>query len=190
LQIRTIGLYACERDRVDDPGADTTALVGEECTNGNAVVASTTTSSSSSSSSSSLPDINDVAVVPETLSKDESMRRRPLLLKIIIPVIKLLFSERASRRRSAMKILRTQRGLTRLDAIFLGIRYRRREGSGVVGLLSSISATVRILGADALRSAMIVAFRVGLTYPSRLIGAIANTTKRIAGLKVEPSLRE
>ncbi len=187
LQLRSMGLYvdderrrrrACDDDGVDDA---TSIVVGDDDANG--VVASRTSPPIANAA-------GDAVVVPGTLSREESMRRRPLLLKIALTAIRLLFSERANRRRSAMKILRTRRGLTRYGAILFGMRYRRRAGSGLFGLLSSMSVTARILGADALRTALTAAFRVGLVYPSRLIGAIVNATRRIAGMKVEPRLRE
>ncbi|KAL3806360.1 hypothetical protein ACHAXA_001892 [Cyclostephanos tholiformis] len=122
MHIRSIGFYRKNKNNDDA----TTALVGDDNDGVNDVLAP---------SSSLPPDVN-IVVVPETLSKEESMRRRPLLLRMMLPVAKLLFSEKASRRRSAMKLLTTDRGLSRLDAIKLGIRYRRRAGSGVFGLLS------------------------------------------------------
>ena len=134
-------------------------------------------------------------VVPDTLSREEAMRKRPILLRMLLPVIRLYFSEKASRRRSAMRILRTDRGMGRLGAILLGMRYRRssRRGAGggaMGGMLPSAAETARILGVDALRSVVGTFLRVGVVYPLRLVGAIANAMKRMAGVKIEPSLRE
>jgi hypothetical protein len=134
-------------------------------------------------------------VVPDTLSREEAMRKRPILLRMLLPVIRLYFSEKASRRRSAMRILRTDRGMGRLGAILLGMRYRRssRRGAGggaMGGMLPSAAETARILGVDALRSVVGTVLGVGVVYPLRLVGAIANAMKRMAGVKIEPSLRE
>merc|ERR1712157_133988 len=47
-----------------------------------------------------------------TLSKEEAEKRRPLLLKVLLPILKVFFSETAQRRKLAMKILTQKRGIS------------------------------------------------------------------------------
>ena len=90
-----------------------------------------------------------------------------------------------------MRLLRDDRGMGRLGAIAFGMRYRRRRAGGWTGgMLPSAFETARILGVDAFRAVAGGVLRVGLVYPLRLVGTIANAMKRMAGAKTEPSLRE
>ena len=197
LRIRRIGFYG-NRVATDDDDA----VVDDDGGGGGVAAAAAATVAGDDGgvvivgeAPSARNDVDVCRVVPDTLSKEEAMRKRPILLRMLLPVIRLYFSEKASRRRSAMRILRTDRGMGRLGAISLGMRYRRssrRAGGGATGggMLQSVAETARILGVDALRSVVGTVLRVGVVYPLRLIGAIANAMKRMAGVKIEPSLRE
>ena len=127
-------------------------------------------------------------VVPDTLSKSESMKQRPIVLKLLLPIIRLLLgTEQTSRRKSAMKILRTARKMSRLRAIQFGFQYHYKS-YGSLG--SSIGKTLRILIVDAFRAVIRNVLMISLVYPLRLMGAIITRMKRSLGMKVEPSLRE
>ena len=124
--------------------------------------------------------------VPDTLSKKEAESKRPLPLKILLPVAKLLFSETANRRKSAMKILREKRKMSRAAAILFGIRNRRKR----IGLIPSLFKTTSILVVDSARSVLKNVLKVVFLYPLRLFGLIVRNTKKMLGMKVKPSLRE
>jgi hypothetical protein len=131
---------------------------------------------------------SSMIVVPDTLSKSESMKRRPIVLKLLLPIIRLLLgTEQTSRRKSAMKILRTTRKMSRLRAIQFGFHYHRKS-YGRLG--SSIGKTLRILFVDAFRAVIRNGLMISLVYPLQLMGAIITRMKRSLGMMVEPSLRE
>jgi hypothetical protein len=118
--------------------------------------------------------------VPETLTKTEAMKKRPVVLKILAPLAKLLFSEKANRRRSAMNILREKRNMTRVGAILFGIKSRRKS----MGLIPSIFKTVGILGVDSARTIFKWALKVIFVYPLRFMSMIVFTVQKALGMKV------
>ena len=122
------------------------------------------------------------AVVPVgTLSKAEVEKRRPLLLKILLPISKLFFSEKANRRRSAMKLLQ-KRGFSRTKAILWGIK-TRAAGTGFVPSLLKAAA---IVGIDSFRTALGTVLKVCLFYPFVLLGKFVKIIKkRVFGMKVK-----
>lgn len=126
--------------------------------------------------------------VPDTLSKVEAERKRPLLLKMLVPVAKLLFSEKANRRRSAMNLLREKRNMTRIQAILFGIKSRRKS----IGWIPSVLKTMGILGVDSARTILRGMLKVTLLYPLRLLGMMVFTIKKLLGIKVNKpsSLKE
>ena len=125
-------------------------------------------------------------VIPDTLSKKEAEGKRPLLLKMLLPIAKLLFSEEANRRISAMNILREKRNMSRAKAILYGIKLRRNA----MGLMPSIAKTLGILTVDASRTVVKTALKIVLLYPLQLVGATSRMVKKMLGIKVKPSLRE
>ncbi|KAL3797495.1 hypothetical protein HJC23_009859 [Cyclotella cryptica] len=125
-------------------------------------------------------------VVPDTLTKEEADRKRPFILKLLLPVAKLFFSEKANRRRSAMKILREKRNMSRVRAILFGIKVRK----GSMGTVPSVMKTMGILGVDSFRSVLGTALKVVLIYPLRLLGIVFRTIKKALGMKVQVPLRE
>ncbi|KAL7469549.1 hypothetical protein ACHAXS_009802 [Conticribra weissflogii] len=127
-----------------------------------------------------------VAKVPDTLTKKEAERERPLVLKLLLPIAKLLFSEQANRRRSAMNILKKKRGLTRSKAILFGIRSRRRA----MGLIPSIMKTLGIIGIDTLRTVLKTVLKIVFVYPLRLFSTIVRNCGKMLGINVKPSLAE
>ena len=124
--------------------------------------------------------------VPSTLSKEESLKKRPIVLKLLFPIAKLLFSEQANRRKSAMRILREERGLSRARAIIFGFKLRK----GSMGLVKSFSKTVGILSVDVMRGVIKNTLKIALVYPLQLLGATVRVIKKALGMKVKPSLRE
>jgi len=120
------------------------------------------TALSSSSSSLAL-----APVEPKVLSKEEAEKRRPLIQKLLLPVIRLLFNEKIQRRKSAMRILR-RRGLTRGRAILFGLRSRAPPASGKAGLVRSAGKTAAILISDSARFAVFLALRLAIVYPVKL----------------------
>jgi len=124
--------------------------------------------------------------VPDTLTKEAAEKKRPVLLKLLLPVAKLFFSEKANRRKSAMRILREDRKLNRAQAILFGVRCRKKS----TGALSSLMKTCGILAVDAFRAVALTVLRIGLVYPLRLVGMVVRLVKQMLGMKVKPSLRE
>ncbi len=135
---------------------------------------------------SNVSTLTEVASVPTTLSKEDAEKKRPLALRLLLPIAKLLFSEKANRRRSAMRILRDERKLSRARAIMFGIKYRRDS----MGLFKSFVKTAGILSVDTFRAVMKNTLKIVLLYPIRLLGASIRAVKKAMGMKVKPSLRE
>ena len=125
-------------------------------------------------------------VLPETLSKEEANKKRPLALKLLLPVAKIFFSEQANRRRSAMKILRQKRRLNRINAIILGIQLRRKN----MGLISSIIKTCGILSVDSFRAVIGSALRILFVYPLNFARVFIRNVKKALGMNVKVPLRE
>lgn len=121
---------------------------------------------------------DEVAVQPpKILTKSEAKTLRPLLIKILSPVSRLFFSEQSQRRKSAMRILREERNLSRGQAIRWGLKNRAKT----CGLLRSICKTVAILAVDAFRATFATALRLFFIYPFRLArkaSAVMTTTRK------------
>eukprot|EP00549_Striatella_unipunctata_P009345 CAMPEP_0118699052 /NCGR_PEP_ID=MMETSP0800-20121206/15624_1 /TAXON_ID=210618 ORGANISM="Striatella unipunctata, Strain CCMP2910" /NCGR_SAMPLE_ID=MMETSP0800 /ASSEMBLY_ACC=CAM_ASM_000638 /LENGTH=231 /DNA_ID=CAMNT_0006599105 /DNA_START=1 /DNA_END=695 /DNA_ORIENTATION=- len=79
---------------------------------------------------------------PETLSKSEVTKKRPLLLKLLFPILGALFSEKANRRKSAVKLLQQKRGLSRLGVINYGIKLRTTRDGLLLGLAKTGAITL------------------------------------------------
>jgi len=124
--------------------------------------------------------------VPDTLSKKEAQKKRPLLLKMILPISKILFSEKANRRKSAMRILREERNMSRSKAILFGIRSRKKS----MGIFPSIIKSLGIISIDSFRAVIKNVLKLVLVYPFRVVGAFVRMVKQMLGMKVKPSLRE
>jgi len=131
-------------------------------------------------------EFSQVYNVPSTLSKKDAEKKRPVVLKLLLPIAKLLFSEKANRRRSAMRILREERKLSRARAIMFGINCRKES----MGLFKSCAKTAGILSVDILRGAFKNVLKIALVYPLRLLGATIRMGKKAMGMNVKPSLRE
>ena len=119
--------------------------------------------------------------VPNTLSKEQAGKKRPLILKFLLPVAKVFFSEQANRRKSAMKILRKSRNMSRARAILFGIKVRKRS----MGVVASVFKTIGILGVDSFRMVVGSALRIVLVYPLRFVGATIRMIRKALGMKVK-----
>lgn len=127
-----------------------------------------------------------VALAPDTLSKEEAAKKRPLPLRLLLPVAKIFFSETANRRKSAMNILREKRNMTRMQAILFGIKARRNS----IGLLRSTAKTAGILGIDSARTVLKNFLKVVLIFPLKIVNKIIRSIKKALGMKVKPSMKE
>jgi len=120
--------------------------------------------------------------MPDTLSKQEVEKKRPILLKVLLPLVKLFFSEKVQRRKSAMRILTQKRGLSRAGAIRYGIRCRAKAH----GLLASLFKTASIFATDSFRTVFFTIIRLCLLYPIRVIsGTIRFVKKKVLGMDVK-----
>lgn len=107
--------------------------------------------------SESTSSVGSVDVKTET--KREMMKNQSIMLKILRPVFKLLFSEKANRRKVAMKILKEKRGMGHLQAILFGMKLRSKN------MLFSLTKTLSIVGIDAFRFSLINTMKLVLFYP-------------------------
>ena len=171
LRIRRIGFY--QSDSCTSSDAEMTVVAAAAAATATEVDKSTTAS------------LNNL--VPDTLSKEEAAKKRPLVLKMLLPLAKLFFSEQANRRKSAMRLLREERNMSRLRAILFGVQCRKKSVGGIV---PSIVETFRILSIDVFRAVLKNVLKIVLVYPLRLVGAVVTKVKRMLGMKVKPTLRE
>lgn len=120
---------------------------------------------------------------PKVFTKVEAKKRRPLLLKVLLPLSKIFFSEQSQRRKSAMRILREERGLSRVAAIWWGFRSRAAS----FGIIPSLAKTVSIVLVDAFRTTISTALKISLLYPLRLL---FRGLRVLTGKKKLPSISE
>jgi len=121
------------------------------------------------------------SIVPETVSKADVDKDRPLLFKILSPVLKFFFSEQSRRRKTAMKLLTETRGLSRRQAILFGIQSRRKGK----GLVRSLGKTLSIIGVDAMRGLLFNTLKIVLFYPFKLIFGVIRGIKKALGMEVK-----
>lgn len=105
---------------------------------------------------------------PETMSETEMKKNRPLIVKVILPLTKLFFSEQANRRKAAMQILREKRGLSRGSAIHYGIVVRSMKS----GQFMSTMQAVAIVAIDSFRSVSGGLLKYGLLKPLKLVSSL------------------
>lgn len=141
--------------------------------------------SNSIESDAAMETISD-AIAPDTLSKREAERKRPLLLRLVLPIAKLLFSEKANRRKSAMNILKEKRKMSRMKAILFGIKSRRKS----IGIVPSIAKTTGIIAVDSTRTVVKQVLKLIFLYPLRIIGFIVRSIKKALGMEVKKEMTE
>lgn len=105
---------------------------------------------------------------PKVLTREQAKKRRSLLLKLLLPLSKLFFTEKSQRRKVAMKVLLEKRGLNRGQAMWFGFQSRRQS----FGILPSLAQTLSIVAVDVFRSIVGIALRVVLVYPLRMMSKV------------------
>jgi len=125
--------------------------------------------------------LGDKPIIPETVSKAQVDKDRPLLFKVLSPVLKFFFSEQSRRRKTAMKLLTETRGLSRRQAIVFGIQSRRKGR----GLVRSVGKTLGIIGVDAMRAVLFNLLKVVLFYPFKVIFGVVRGIKKALGMEVK-----
>ena len=123
---------------------------------------------------------------PDTLSPKEVKQKRPILLKLLLPLAKIFFSEQANRRKSALKLLKEKRGWSRSRAIRYGFQSKRNS----LGVVPALMKTMGILGIDSFRSVFVTVLRLVLIYPLRLVSKVVRGIRKSLGMKVKPSMTE
>ncbi len=119
---------------------------------------------------------NEHTILPNTLTKDELKKKRPVLLKLLLPIAKIFFSEKANRRKSAMNILTKKRGMSRFQAILFGIRSRSQSRLSVI---PSLFKTFSIIAIDSFRFFIRTFLRIALIYPIRILRNTFSMTKQL-----------
>lgn len=132
--------------------------------------------SSSSSPASTSSVVAENVALPKIITKEEAQKQRSLLLKLLLPIGKLFFSEQSQRRKVAMTFLTTKRNMSRIQAILFGLRSRAAS----VGWMRSLARTACILCTDSLRSVLFWAIRLIVVYPIKLLFFVVKTAKKIA----------
>jgi len=103
--------------------------------------------------------------IVQTLTKEEMIKKRSPVFKLLIAVSKIFFSEKANRRKSAMNILRNQRKMTRMQAIIFGLRNRSKS----IGRFRSAGKTISILAIDTFRTVAKTFLKVVFVYPLQIL---------------------
>jgi len=120
---------------------------------------------------------------PKVLTKVEAKKQRPLLLKVLLPLSKIFFSEQSQRRKSAMRILREERKLSPAAAIWWGFRSRAAS----FGVIPSLAKTISILLVDTFRKTIATALKIIFLYPIQLL---RKGLRVLTGKKKLPSMSE
>mmetsp|Transcript_24300 Transcript_24300/g.51688 ORF Transcript_24300/g.51688 Transcript_24300/m.51688 type:complete len:407 (+) Transcript_24300:121-1341(+) len=126
-----------------------------------------------SSSSAVAADSVPVTDIPVTLTKEQAQSKRPVALKILGPVLKLFFSEKRNRQKSAVRILKN-RGYGRWDIIKFGFKRKVNSKGMVAALAQTLGQAVGAL-------ARVVAFwtlKIALFYPFRTIRRTMKALKK------------
>jgi hypothetical protein len=110
----------------------------------------------------------------QALSKAEAAEKRPLLLKMLLPLSKLFFTEQSQRRKSAMKKLK-KRGYSRLQAIIWGVKIRAQKQN----IARAFLGAVQIVTADVLRLLSGSILRYGIFLPLRYVQKAVAATKKL-----------
>lgn len=105
---------------------------------------------------------------PVALTKEQARKQRPLLLKLLLPLSKIFFTEESQRRKSAMKTLMKSRGLSRVQAIMFGVRCRARKQ----GYARASMGALQIVLVDTMRSIARSILRYGVLFPMRCVQKI------------------
>lgn len=115
---------------------------------------------------------------PEVLSKDEARKRIPLIVKILLPISRVFFTEQSRRRRAAMNVLMKRyrkespnedvTPLQKLGFRWKALRFGWKSRKKVYGNPLATIKTFNILAVDTMRTLLGLLFRV-LILPVRLL---------------------
>ena len=131
----------------------------------------------------------DSSVSVEILSKKEIQKKKPVLLKVLLPLSKLFFSEQSNRRKIALKKLQQNRGISRIQAIKWGIKTK----ASAYGVLRALAMTTGIIAIDSFRIVLGQFLKLCLFYPLvALSRTIKFAKKKIFRMEVKelPSMSE
>ena len=131
----------------------------------------------------------DSSVSVEILSKKEIQKKKPVLLKVLLPLSKLFFSEQSNRRKVALKKLQQNRGISRIQAIKWGIKTK----ASAYGVLRALAMTTGIIAIDSFRIVLGQFLKLCLFYPLvALSRTIKFAKKKIFRMEVKelPSMSE
>jgi hypothetical protein len=106
---------------------------------------------------------------PGTLEKKEAEAKKPLILKLLGPVAKVLFSEKSRRRASAMRIL-NKRGFSKLQATRFGIELRAQRKGWPVAIAQALGIFVK----EGISLALFWTLRISVVYPLLLVRKVIN----------------
>jgi len=114
----------------------------------------------------STSDLPQVLLSPPTLTKDEMNRKRSLLLRLLLPIIKNIFSEQTNRRKFAKKLLMQKRNYNQMQVIAYGIRVKTHRMGSAMAIWSTLCAGL----ADILRVLVKYFITICIFYPLFTIG--------------------
>merc|ERR1712028_8809 len=128
------------------------------------------------SSTTSAPSTNSVVTL-RTVTKQEAQQKRPWLLKLLVPMVQLVFNEQRQRNKSVTKLLREQRGWSTRQIWNFGFQRRVQQDQNLVKtlgriVLQAVAAFVRVCG--------VVCVRCLVVYPLRFLRRMKKT---ITGMK-------
>lgn len=161
LQIQQLGLY-CEPSSSSNSSISSTQQIiirnnlqddGDEDT-----TKPTATTAAATRNNLTAP---TAATLVNSMTKEEALAQRPLLLKMLLPLSRLFFTEQSQRRKSAMRLLTKERGLSRMQAILFGLQWRGKQ----VGMVKSLGTSLAIITTDTLRQVTKSVLQLGLLLP-------------------------
>jgi Complex I intermediate-associated protein 30 (CIA30) len=103
------------------------------------------------------------------LTKAEAQKARPVWIRLLAPVLKLVFlSESRQRRKSALRLLQQRYQWNAVQAVRFVLRQRARS----VGYPRAVGRAARIAAEEVVRCVVGLPLRVALLYPIRLFGKL------------------
>ena len=168
LQIQQIGLYYCEPSSPSNTSTSSAQQVMQDGGDKDNIMPSVTTATRNNETAA----VTASTTLVNSMTKEEALAQRPLLLKMLLPLSRLFFTEQSQRRKSAMRLLTKERGLSRMQAILFGLRWRGKQ----LGMVKSLGTALAIIVVDAMRQATKSVLRLGLLLPlkytSKAIGKV------------------
>merc|ERR1711865_401001 len=172
LHIQTIGVYyhtqtTSSSSRVRENSSDNTSdrLVAAAATAADPASSSTTPATTSMPPTSATSEQSAVVTV-RTVTKEEAQQKRPWLLKLLVPLVKLVFNEQRQRNKSVAKLLREQRGWSTRQIWNFGFQRRVQQDQNLVKTLGRI---VLQAVAEFVRVCFVTCIRCLVVYPLRFL---------------------